>query len=284
VSSRRRRPSVPPRPPVASVARTSSHLSPATNGALGAWAGVEVVRGAESGRGQDRVVVLPPAVAPAVSGGPLPSPQAEGPSDRLLHGVAVGVTGACPQGDEPGSLGGVQLRGARRTPAGSRGRRAPLVRAKPRRLRRVGSVRGGVRHRPAPVAQQHPPSLRPRVAAGDGGPPRRAAWSARRTPRRGLTCGWAEPHRCRLSGSEAGRVRGAVMTRRDAVLILWDRPQRSLDQYAFLSRLKSRPARSVPVTVPVSSRVKKPRCPFRPPSVMMYSSPGPGRNPIAAAG
>jgi hypothetical protein len=57
---------------------------------------------------------------------------------------------------------------------------------------------------------------------------------------------------------------------------------RWLHSGAVGTRLYIRPARSTPTTVLFSSRVKKPRCPFRPPSVMMYSSVSPGSKPIAA--
>ncbi len=45
------------------------------------------------------------------------------------------------------------------------------------------------------------------------------------------------------------------------------------------TRLNNRPARSTPTTAPLLSRVKKPRCPVRAPSVMMYSSLSPGSRP-----
>src|SRR4051794_1003853 len=44
-------------------------------------------------------------------------------------------------------------------------------------------------------------------------------------------------------------------------------------------RLNRRPARSTPVTAPLSSRVKKPRSPVNAPLVMMYSSASPGSRP-----
>ena len=54
--------------------------------------------------------------------------------------------------------------------------------------------------------------------------------------------------------------------------------------YVTETRVAIRPARSTPTTAPLSSRVKKPRCPFRPPSRRMYSSPSPGSKPMAAGG
>ena len=45
-----------------------------------------------------------------------------------------------------------------------------------------------------------------------------------------------------------------------------------------------RPPTSIPATAPLSSRVKKPRIPFMPPLVMMYSSPSPGSKPISSRG
>lgn len=50
------------------------------------------------------------------------------------------------------------------------------------------------------------------------------------------------------------------------------------------TRPKSRPARSTPTTVPAASRVKKPRCPRRPPLVTMYSSSLPGSRPMDSGG
>jgi len=53
---------------------------------------------------------------------------------------------------------------------------------------------------------------------------------------------------------------------------------------AIGTRLYIRPPTSIPTTAPLSSRVKKPRIPFMPPPVMMYSSPSPGSSPISSRG
>src|ERR1700692_1349106 len=53
---------------------------------------------------------------------------------------------------------------------------------------------------------------------------------------------------------------------------------------AIRSRRYTRPPASIPTTAPPSSRVKKPRIPFMPPLVMMYSSPSPGSRPISSRG
>jgi hypothetical protein len=50
------------------------------------------------------------------------------------------------------------------------------------------------------------------------------------------------------------------------------------------TRVNFRPARSAAVMWPLWSRVKKPRCPFRPPLVMMYSPASPGSRPRSAGG
>src|SRR5437899_3575533 len=69
---------------------------------------------------------------------------------------------------------------------------------------------------------------------------------------------------------------------------LRSRPHPGPDTRLYLGavgiRLKIRPARSTPTIAPLSSRVKKPRCPCRPPSVRMYSSPSLGSRPMAAGG
>jgi hypothetical protein len=62
------------------------------------------------------------------------------------------------------------------------------------------------------------------------------------------------------------------------------RPDAGLYSEAVGTRLNSRPARSTPTIAPPSSRLKKPRSPFKPPLVMMYSSPSPGSRPISAGG
>ena len=59
-------------------------------------------------------------------------------------------------------------------------------------------------------------------------------------------------------------------------------PATGLQSDAVGTRLNSRSARSTPTTAPLSSRVKKPRCPFRPPLVTMYSSASPGSSPRSA--
>jgi hypothetical protein len=54
------------------------------------------------------------------------------------------------------------------------------------------------------------------------------------------------------------------------------RPDTGLHLEPVGTWLNNRPARSTPTTAPLSSRVKKPRRPFKPPLVMMYSSASPG--------
>ncbi len=61
-------------------------------------------------------------------------------------------------------------------------------------------------------------------------------------------------------------------------------PLHRLDQDAAWTLLKSRPARSAPTTAPLSSRVKKPRCPLKAPLVTMYSSAPPGSRPKSNGG
>lgn len=53
---------------------------------------------------------------------------------------------------------------------------------------------------------------------------------------------------------------------------------------AHFDRVNNRPAKSTPTTAPLSSRVKKPRCPCIAPSVTMYSSSSPANSPNANGG